>query len=296
MGSSRLVQRIADQLKQKIYLGELPVGSHLGVQKIADEFEVSRSPSREALVLLADEGYLSQEHNRGFFVNDNPERGEVNSDEILSLEDPKEYYQLSEDWLNGNVPAEVTEQYLQKRYSLTKFQVIDILNTAARVGWAEPKPGYGWRLLEVAKTRETLEQIYKVRALIEPAALLEPTFHHDLNVLNALSDEQHTLLNGDIDRLPADVLIKMGVRFHEELTALSGNAMYSMILVKLNRMRRLIEYRAMIDRQRFYSQATEHLQILDLIKEGNNLEAAHLIKQHLSGSFAMKSPILVLKE
>ncbi len=292
MGSSRLVKRIADQLKQKIHTGELPKGSHLGVQKIADQYEVSRSPSREALVLLASEGYLTQERNRGFFVNEPPQTDDARSDEILSLEEPEEYYRLSEDWLNGEIPSEVTEQFLQKRYDLTKFQVIDILNIAARVGWAEPKPGYGWRLLEVAKTRETLEQIYKVRALIEPAALLEPSFHHDFDVLNALTYEQHALLGGDIERLPADVLIKMGVKFHEDLTALSGNALYSMILVKVNKMRRLVEYRAMIDRTRFYNQAKEHLQILDLVKEGNNLEAAHLIKKHLSGSFAMKSPIL----
>jgi DNA-binding GntR family transcriptional regulator len=50
---------------------------------------------------------------------------------------------------------------------------------AAREGWAEPKPGYGWRLRPVAKTSEAFEQIYRFRAIIEPAAIMEPTFRFD---------------------------------------------------------------------------------------------------------------------
>ncbi len=292
MAKSRLVQRISKSIKQKVYSGELSVGAHLGVQRIADEFNVSRSPSREALLELAEEGVLEQISNRGFFVAEVDESALADRDQVISLEEPPEYYQLSEDWLNGEIDADVTEQYLQKRYNLTKFQVVDILNAAARVGWAEPKPGYGWRLLEVAKTAETLEQIYKVRALIEPAALLEPTFRHDMTFLNRLRDEQKALLDGEIETLPADALSQTGVRFHESLTSLADNAVYSMLLAKVNKMRRLIEYRSMIDRKRFYKQAREHIEIVELVIAGNNLEAAHLIKRHLSGSFEVKSPIV----
>lgn len=295
MASSALVQRIAAEIRQKIQTGELSLGAHLSAQKVADEFNVSRSPAREALVLLSEQCVLEQLPNRGFFVLESVQDPSQIQDEVLPLEEPDEYYRLSEDWLNNAIPSEVTEQFLRTRYDLTKAQVIDILNRAAKVGWAEPKPGYGWRFLDVAKTPETLEQIYKVRSLIEPAALLEPTYLHDLAKLQRLKKEQQDMLNGGIDSLPADVLLKNGIRFHEEFIKLSGNPLYHMILVQMNNMRRLIEYRSMIDRKRLYKQCAEHIRMIELVEQGNNLEAAHLMKQHLSGSFAHKSPILKLR-
>lgn len=295
MASSALVQRIAAEIRQKIQTRELSLGAHLSAQKVADEFSVSRSPAREALVLLSEQGVLEQLPNRGFFVLESTQDPSQVHDEVLPLEEPDEYYRLSEDWLNNAIPSEVTEHFLRTRYDLTKAQVIDILNRAAKVGWAEPKPGYGWRFLDVAKTPETLEQIYKVRSLIEPAALLEPTYLHDMSKLQRLKKEQQDMLDGGIDSLPADVLLKNGIRFHEEFIKLSGNPLYHMILVQMSNMRRLIEYRSMIDRKRLYKQCAEHIRMIELVEQGNNLEAAHLMKQHLSGSFAHKSPILQLR-
>ncbi|MEA1028038.1 GntR family transcriptional regulator [Pseudomonas sp. N-137] len=289
------MQRIAAQIRQKIQTGTLSEGDHLSAQKVADEFNVSRSPAREALVLLSQQAVLEQLPNRGFFVLQMLQDPSQEKDEVVPLEEPDAYYRLSEDWLNNAIPGEVTEQFLRTRYDLTKAQVIDILNRAAKVGWAAPKPGYGWRFLDVAKTPESLEQIYKVRSLIEPAALLEPTYLHDLPKLKQLKKEQQDMLDGGIESLPADVLLKSGIRFHEELIKLSGNPLYHMILIQLNNMRRLIEYRSMIDRKRLYKQCAEHIQMIELVEQGNNLEAAHLMKQHLSGSFAQKSPILQLR-
>lgn len=295
MPASPLVQRIVFDIKRKIQVGELKIGAHLSAQKVADEFRVSRSPAREALLELATTGCLEQLPNRGFFVLSLPQELAENPDEVVPLEEPSEYYRLSEDWLNDAIPAEVTEKFLRDRYGLTKFQVVDILNRAAKVGWAEPKPGYGWRFLDVAKTPETLEQIYKVRALIEPAGLLEPGFSCDLSILRKLKKEQQEILAGGIDDMPADALLSSGIRFHEELIKLSGNAVFHMMLVQMSNMRRLLEYRSMIDRKRLVKQCTEHLQMIELVEKGDNLEAAHLMKKHLSGAFARKSPILKLR-
>ncbi|RRV10130.1 GntR family transcriptional regulator [Pseudomonas sp. v388] len=295
MAASALVQRIVAELRQKIHATELEAGAHLSAQKVADVFRVSRSPAREALLMLASDGYLEQHANRGFFVLDRSHEALPVSDEVQSLEEPRAYYQLSEDWLNNLIPQEVTEHFLRNRYHLTRAQVIDMLNRAAKVGWVEPKPGYGWRFLEVAKTPETLEQIYKVRSLIEPAALLEPTYRRDLDILRRLKKEQQDMLDGGIDTLPADVLLRNGIRFHEQFIKLSGNPLYLMILKQMNNMRRLLEYRSMIDRQRFFKQCAEHIQMIELVEQGNNLQAAELMKQHLSGSFAQKSPILRLR-
>ncbi|WP_349969169.1 GntR family transcriptional regulator [Pseudomonas caspiana] len=290
MPSSVLVQRIVTQLQHRIQSGEVAVGSHMSAQKIADEFQVSRSPAREALVTLADQGLLDQQPNRGFFVL---APGQHASPALpCALEEPEAYYQLSEDWLNDRIPQDVTEPFVRERYGLSKAQASDILNRAATVGWAQPKPGYGWRFSEVAKTRQSLNQIYNLRLLIEPAGLLEPTFQNDPLMLRKLGSEQQQLLRAGIETLPADALLRTGMRFHEELMRMSGNSLYHMVLVQMNNMRRLIEYRAMVDRKRYYQQCEEHLQIIALVEQGDNQAASELMKRHLTGSLARKSPVL----
>ena len=295
MKASPLVQRIISEIKQQILLGDIEPDAHLNTQQIAGRFQISRSPARQALNILREQGFVEQRKNRGFFVIPQEKRDFQEDNEILYQEDTPEYYRLAEDWLNDDIPAEVTELYLKKRYGLTKLQVIVMLNKAAKVGWAEPKPGYGWRFLKVAKTPEALEQIYRLRALLEPAALLEPTFRRDPEILARMRTVQEDLLNGEVENLPANVLMKAGIDFHEGLMKLSGNPFYYMFLVQLNNMRKLIEYRSMIDRKRLFRQCSEHLKLIKLIENNENLEAAHMMKSHLSGAFEDKSPILKLR-
>ena len=290
MPLSVLVQRIMTDLQQRIQQGEVKAGTHLSAQKIADEFQVSRSPAREALVALADQGVLDQQPNRGFFVL--AARQLITPAPPPALEEPEAYYLLSEDWLNDRIPQDVTEPLVRERYGLSKAQASHILHRAACVGWAQPKPGYGWRFSEVAKTTQALDQIYNLRLLIEPAGLLEPTFKSDAQWLRRLGNEQKQLLSEGIETLPADALLRTGMRFHEALSKMSGNSMYHMVLVQINNMRRLIEYRAMVDRKRYYQQCEEHLQIIELVEQGNNQAASELMKRHLTGSLARKSPVL----
>lgn len=290
MTSSSLVLKIANTLKQRMALGEIERGSHLSAQKVADDFQVSRSPARDALLALAQQGLLEQQRHRGFFVLD---PAPTTSSELpATLAEPEAYYLLSEDWLGDRIPQDVTEQLVRERYGLTKAQASEILNRAASVGWAKPKPGYGWRLQEVAKTGQTLQQIYRMRLLIEPAGLLEPTFVADTSVLQRLKLEQRQLLDGGIETLPTDLLLATGMDFHEALSKLSGNPLYHMVLVQMNDMRRLLEYRAMVDRSRYYSQCTEHLEMIERLLDGDNVGAAELMKHHLNGALARKSPVL----
>src|SRR5690606_33495118 len=131
-------------------------------------------------------------------------------------------------------------------------------------GWAERKDGYGWRMLPVAKTPLALEQIYRFRASIEPAALMDPDFSLDRKVIEEQRRVQQGLLDGDIERLSADRLVSTGASFHERIAFMSNTPFFYQAVVRANRMRRLLDYRSVIDRSRFYDQASEHLQMLDL--------------------------------
>ncbi len=64
-----------------------------------------------------------------------------------------------------------------------------------------------------------------------------------------------------------------------------------MALQRVNRMRRLMEYRAKIDRERLVVQCSEHLEILNLLENGDVIDASYKMRQHLSGALKRKSPL-----
>jgi DNA-binding GntR family transcriptional regulator len=68
--------------------------------------------------------------------------------------------------------------------------------------------------------------------------------------------------------------------------------MFFYALERANQLRRLAEYRLKVNPQRIAVQSREHLEMLDLLARGDNLEAAHLMRRHLSGALASKSPVV----
>ncbi|MFT4182764.1 MAG: GntR family transcriptional regulator [Rhizobium sp.] len=296
MRSSQLTTNIAKEIAQLIRSGELKPEEHLSTQGLADKFGVSRSPVREAMQVLFEQGLLEQKPNRGFFVSATVTIEENGAPDDQLPETMSDYHRLAEDWLTDRIPADVTEQMLRERYDLTKAQLNDILVRAAREGWAERKQGYGWRLLPVAKTAEAFEQIYRFRMLIEPAAMLEPTFALDRKIIEEQRRIQERMLATDIRNLPAERLLYNGSLFHEELIKMSGNPFFHISLVRVNRMRRLLEYRSNVDRDRLHVQCQEHLAILSLLEKGEIVEASYAMRRHLGGALSRKSPLLWSQE
>lgn len=59
---------VAERIREAIILGAFPLGTKLSEQKLADQLQVSRSPVREALVLLQIERLVRVAPKRGTFV------------------------------------------------------------------------------------------------------------------------------------------------------------------------------------------------------------------------------------
>ncbi|HZP78288.1 MAG TPA: GntR family transcriptional regulator [Pseudolabrys sp.] len=295
MPRTSLVAGLANEIQEMIRSGGIAVGSHLSAQKLADQFDVSRSPVRQAMELLAKKGVLELRENRGFFARTLSARARKNGAPASAplLQESKAYQKLADEWLDDRVPSEVTEQFIRRRYRLTKAEVTELFMRASREGWAERRHGYGWRLLPVAKTPESFEQIYRFRMIIEPAAMLEPTFALDPKVLAEQRRIQEGMLSDDIGRLPAERLLHNGSLFHEELIKLSGNPFFYRALVQINRMRRLLEYRARVDLKRLQVQCSQHLEILAALEKGDVMQASFLMRNHLSGALARKSPVVL---
>lgn len=61
----RLVDEVAQELRERIYAGTYGLGMQLRQEQLADDLQVSRTPLREALRVLEREGLLHSEPGRG---------------------------------------------------------------------------------------------------------------------------------------------------------------------------------------------------------------------------------------
>lgn len=88
-------RNILDALRAALIGGRFHAGQEISDTLLAAEFQVSRGPVREALFILAEEGLLRHEHNRGFrvpslTVEDLQQIAKVRQPlEIMALEDAR---------------------------------------------------------------------------------------------------------------------------------------------------------------------------------------------------------------
>lgn len=280
-GRRELTEGLAARILEHIAEERLAAGAHLRAQELADRFSVSRSPINQALRLLHDKGVLAHERNRGYFIattdSASPdELGLVRDDALSGI-----YFRLAEDRLSGRLPEQVSESYLRQRYGLTRAQLATLLNRISQEGWAERRPGYGWAFSEVLTTPEALLQTYRLRMALEPAALLEPGYRLDPDAARRCRTAELRLLEGGIETDTPDALHERGVYFHETIVGACRNPFFLDTLRRINRVRRLLSYRTMVDRRRYKQQCKEHLRILDLLERERNAEAATALREHL---------------
>ncbi len=284
-----LAGRVLDLLSR----GDFPVGHRLTEQALADELAVSRSPIRKALQYLEQVGALGSNPNRGFYVA--KDAAALRRMQLPKDQDSDEatYMRVAEDRLTGVLPDEVSEAELMDRYSLTRLQVQRVLNRMARENMAERKPGRGWVFRPVLNTVESHRESYRFRMIIEPAAILEPTFRVDLAAFERVRRQQQQLLDGGIERWTAAERFRAGSEFHEVIVACSGNRFLIDALRNVNQLRRVIEYHSQTgspqDRGRMRRQCEEHLELLDLLQAGERMEASHAMRRHLDVVRAIKT-------
>ena len=286
---SGVTKSLSKQIAQDIFSGKRELGTRLNAKMLSEDYKVSRTPVRDALMELEKEGLVGRIPNKGFFVAEQLPSSAQDWAETHLNQETDEYQLLANDWLTDSIPATVTEQFVRERYGWTKVTAISMLNRATREGWAEPKMGYGWTLLPVAKTTESFSQLYRFRIAIEPAALMEPTFRLDHKVINQQRDIQHKILDSKMGDISDELIVEYGAAFHEDLVKLSGNPYFVTALQRVNKMRRLMEYKAKINRERLVVNCSEHLEILDMLEQGSIVDASFKLRHHLSKALDRKA-------
>lgn len=272
---------LADRIERHIRLHDFRPGEHLSAQQFASLFAASRTPVNRALYLLQSRGLLRHEPNRGFFVGCVRPDG----DETASV-DPIDaaYAALARDRLAGVLGEEVTETALLVRYGLTRSQLRILLSRVVREGWIERRSGYGWAFTEMLTTADALTESFRLRRVLEPASLLEPGYRLDADAVARCRHTELTMLAGGFATMSLEALFDRGAHFHETLVAGCGNRFFLDTIRRVNRIRRLLSYQAMTDRDRYVRQCEEHLSLIDLLERGRVVEAAAALQRHLEGA------------
>jgi DNA-binding GntR family transcriptional regulator len=289
--TSSLAAQIAAQILDHIRERDLPRGQHLPSQTLADACRVSRAPVSTALKFLENLGVVRSEPNRGYFLTrDAQDLADIKLRAGNEEDEDRFYFEIAEDRLSGKLPAQVTENELMRRYNLPRGRLLKTLNRMAQEGWVQRLPGHGWEFRPALTSRASYEAGYRFRAALEAAAVLEPTFAVDAAAFDEARRQQRALLGGGYRKLSRAQLFRINSEFHEMIVGCAQNEFYLDAVKRVNRLRRLIEYRVTLDRSRLPQQCREHLKILDLLESGDFTAAAAQLRKHIDGARAVKSP------
>jgi DNA-binding GntR family transcriptional regulator len=104
-GGRPLVDELADRIRAEVMTGRLEIGARLPQESLASDFEVSRTPVREALRKLESEGLIEVIPNRGAIVR-GPTAQEIREAYLVRAELEGLAAALAAEWISS---ADLTE-------------------------------------------------------------------------------------------------------------------------------------------------------------------------------------------
>jgi len=281
MPRSPAVVKTAARLMAYLVDSGTPKGATLSAQPLADALGVSRFPVQQALAWMVEQGVAIQPNGRGYELAAGKPALQKLVHKYMPPASASPYLVLAQDRLSGLLPKEITEQGLAKLYGLTRTQLAPVLHRMAQEGCIKRKSGHGWQFTEIIDSPQSHADAYMFRMAIEPAALLCPTYTLDPAALSRLRAEQEALRDGRLGAITGEDLFELGARFHETIIRFSNNSYFISSLVRINQLRRLLEYRAMAKPGFYLHQNLEHLALLDMLEKGQRRPAATFLRRHL---------------
>ncbi|WP_329453934.1 GntR family transcriptional regulator [Streptomyces sp. NBC_01497] len=276
---SDLTARLSAEILTYLREENPPIGHRLTERALAERLRVSRSPVRNALRQLHRDGFIERTASGRYLV------ARSGAGVITAHTVPPEdevYLRIAADRLDGVLPDRITKTTLLKRYDLTRTQLDQLLLRISNEGWIAPLPGYGWTFLPVLTSMESYRSSYRFRLLIEPAGILEPTFRIDREAIERRRSEQQRLVDEGLASVTGAQLFDLNTRFHETLAECTNNDFFVESLARVNRLRRLIEYRQALVPERAVMRCREHVELADLLLAGELTAASAFLQRHLT--------------
>jgi len=287
----QLAEKLAIDIRKFIAIESLAAGVRLTERGLGTKFRVSRSPVRRALKRLAREGIVTPNPGGGYLVSSRARelsKRDANRQVEPNIEE-KCYLQIADDRLSGSLPERITENEFLRRYGMSRKHLRNILRRMSQEGWIERLPGHGWMFLQTLTSSETYNQSYRFRILVEPLAILEPAFKLNVTALERCKEQQKALASNTSKRLSPAEIFDANSKLHEVIAECSGNVFIIDTLARINRLRRLMEYRKVVDIRVVSRRSREHVTLIDLLLEGHREAAADFMRLHLRNAAREKA-------
>lgn len=188
---------VADELRTLIVRGTLLPGEHLGQTQLAERFGRSKVPVREALKLLATEGFLRHDRNRGYFVSP------------LEIDEARQLYKLRR-WIEAELletaewPSK--EKVLDLRAQFDRLETID--QSKDYQLWMELLAQLRYSLFDLSPNKVLLREAIRLwtltdryRALLPRADAQSP----ERRLIDALEKKDRKALMKDFSAARAEV-------------------------------------------------------------------------------------------
>lgn len=285
---TRLQQEIAERILQMVREDGLEAGAWLNENNAARRLNVSRTPVRAAIDHLARQGLVRRHPNRGVELLSAPAAAADGSATADATE--LAMVRVAHDRHSGQLPDEISELELMRRYDLGRPEVQRLMARLADLDMVERKRGYGWRFLHEARDQSVHDERYRFRLLIEPMALLEPGFSLEQGWIEEMrARHERTLAQPWKESSPIG-FFEMNADFHEGLAAASGNRFIHSAIRRQNQLRRLSNYDWAYGYERVVVNSREHLQMLATLEAGDRELASALMRSHLQRAMQLRRP------
>jgi DNA-binding GntR family transcriptional regulator len=278
---SRLQAELARRILRALKAQNAPAGHRLVELDLCTALDVSRTPVRGALQLLAADGVITAREGRGYVltkaVQDAPDDagGE-------DAEDNRLFGSLAEARAKGKLSDQFTQQELVRRFDTRLSSVMGVLRRLAELGLVERRPGNGWAF--IADAARVLNESYAFRRALEPQMLLQPGFK-----LDRAWAEKSRAAHEKLRRKPwragdGTDFHAINADFHEQLARCSGNRAMLKAVQHQNQLRHFLSGQWNYPMDQVHSAIDDHLEILAALEAGYADKAAALMLHHLTTS------------
>lgn len=262
----------------------LGAGGRLPEQALAERCNVSRTPVRKALAILASHGAASTSPDGGFVLAGDPASLREKVAALPSSAEEALIEAILGDLAQRRIGESQTVASLQRRYRVERNTVQNALIKLMSDQLAERAPGQQWLLKATVVTDEAVAQSFDFRMLTEPAALTAPGFRADPAALSALRHVMEALAAADERTFDTEAFERSDHDFHAMIARCCGNAVIGEALINHHRRRRSARLHASIGVFRLIQSTREHLAIVERIERGEFELAADLMRVHLRQS------------
>ncbi|OZI30395.1 GntR family transcriptional regulator [Bordetella genomosp. 10] len=272
---------LARRIAREILAGAHVAGTHLSEELLARQYQVSRTPVRAALKLLATQDLISYRQNSGYFVCELAENAQAPEWQSQGLTSDELYRVMIEDRANRQLPDSLTDRDLLQRYAVTRSVLAKTLVRLSAEALIEKRKGHGWRFPNSLEDAQARAESFRFRSAVECAGLLESDFRADPAALARMRASHQALAEESDPEAMAQGFFALNAEFHEMLARFSGNRFVLQTVQQQNQLRRLATHGTRVQAPRYAASIQEHLQIIQAVTD-NELEwAAALMRQHL---------------